>query len=109
MYLIRLLKQHIERVFTFLRRETLADLARSLPWGRQTTQEAGPTPSITTNRKRRESSADSGIKSLSSKSRRDSHHTAISDFRTEVVTFSYITVKQISRIFFLGGKALAKA
>lgn len=67
------------------RRETLADLARSLPWGRQTTQDTGPTPSITTNRKRRESSADSGIKSLGSKSRRDSsHHTAISDFRSEV-------------------------
>lgn len=68
------------------RRETLADLARSLPWGRQTTQESGPTPNITTHRKRRESSADSGIKSSSSKSRRDSHHTAISDFRTEVFT-----------------------
>lgn len=66
------------------RRETLADLARSLPWGRQTTQDQGPTPSITTTRKRRESSADSGIKSLGSKSRRDSHHTAISDFRSEV-------------------------
>lgn len=66
------------------RRETLADLARSLPWGRQTTQDSGPTPSITTNRKRRESSADSGIKSIGSKSRRDSHHTAISDFRSEV-------------------------
>lgn len=66
------------------RRETLADLARSLPWGRQTTAEAGPTPSITTSRKRRESSADSGIRSMGSKSRRDSHHTAISDFRSEV-------------------------
>ncbi|KYB27764.1 hypothetical protein TcasGA2_TC007720 [Tribolium castaneum] len=66
------------------RRETLADLARSLPWGRQSTTEAGPTPSITTARKRRESSADSGIRSMGSKSRRDSHHTAISDFRSEV-------------------------
>ncbi|XP_031339653.1 serine/arginine repetitive matrix protein 1-like [Photinus pyralis] len=65
------------------RRETLADLARSLPWGRQTTTETGPTPSIST-RKRRESSADSGIKSIGSKSRRDSHQTAISDFRSEV-------------------------
>ncbi|XP_018327359.1 uncharacterized protein LOC108738444 [Agrilus planipennis] len=67
------------------RRETLADLARSLPWGRQstTTETAGPTPSIST-RKRRESSADSGIKSLGSKFRRDSHTTAISDFRSEV-------------------------
>ncbi|KAJ3658730.1 hypothetical protein Zmor_010454 [Zophobas morio] len=66
------------------RRETLADLARSLPWGRQSTTEAGPTPSISTSRKRRESSADSGIRSMGSKSRRDSHHTAISDFRSEV-------------------------
>ncbi|XP_072392456.1 uncharacterized protein [Diabrotica undecimpunctata] len=66
------------------RRETLADLARSLPWGRQTTQESGPTPCISTQRKRRESSADSGIRSMGSKSRRDSHYTAISDFRTEV-------------------------
>lgn len=30
------------------RRETLADLARSLPWGRQSTTETGPTPSICT-------------------------------------------------------------
>ncbi|XP_018576857.1 uncharacterized protein LOC108915334 [Anoplophora glabripennis] len=66
------------------RRETLADLARSLPWGRQSATESGPTPSITTHRKRRESSADSGIRSMGSKSRRDSHHTAISDFKTEV-------------------------
>ncbi|XP_060531510.1 uncharacterized protein LOC132705096 [Cylas formicarius] len=65
------------------RRETLADLARSLPWGRQSTTESGPTPSICT-KKRRESSADSGIRSMGSKSRRDSHHTAISDFKTEV-------------------------
>ncbi|XP_030767315.1 uncharacterized protein LOC115891057 isoform X1 [Sitophilus oryzae] len=35
-------------------------------------------------RKRRESSADSGIRSMGSKSRRDSHHTAISDFKSEV-------------------------
>lgn len=32
------------------RRETLADLARSLPWGRQSGTETGPTPSITTHR-----------------------------------------------------------
>lgn len=73
-------KQHKQ----LCRRETLADLARSLPWGRQTTTESGPTPSITTHRKRRESSADSGIRSMGSKSRRDSHYTALSDFRTEV-------------------------
>ncbi|XP_066245501.1 uncharacterized protein rsh isoform X1 [Euwallacea similis] len=112
------------------RRETLADLARSLPWGRQTTTdtEKGPTPSICTKlgifvqvprvtrstntfsspirsrthygfnsfiyrptrnmtiklRKRRESSADSGIKSIGSKSRRDSHHSAISELKAEV-------------------------
>ncbi|XP_019872492.2 uncharacterized protein LOC109600755 isoform X4 [Aethina tumida] len=66
------------------RRETLADLARSLPWGRQTTTEQGPTPSITTTRKRRESSADSGIRSMGSKSRRDSATNALSDFRSEV-------------------------
>ncbi|XP_066145389.1 uncharacterized protein rsh isoform X2 [Euwallacea fornicatus] len=67
------------------RRETLADLARSLPWGRQTTAdtEKGPTPSICT-KKRRESSADSGIKSIGSKSRRDSHHSAISELKAEV-------------------------
>lgn len=40
------------------RRETLADLAKSLPWGRSETT-----------RKRRESSVDSGVKSVSSKSR----------------------------------------
>nr|CAI5867086.1 unnamed protein product [Callosobruchus analis] len=66
------------------RRETLADLARSLPWGRQTGTETGPTPSISTQRKRRESSADSGIRSMGSKSRRDSHHTTISDLKSEV-------------------------
>lgn len=67
------------------RRETLADLARSLPWGRQSTTDAsGPPTTVSSMRKRRESSADSGIKSISSKSRRDSHTTAISDFRSEV-------------------------
>lgn len=51
------------------RRETLADLARSLPWGRNNNENNSNTgPSL---KKRRESSADSGIKSM--KSRRDSH------------------------------------
>lgn len=51
------------------RRETLADLARSLPWGRNNNENNSSTgPSL---KKRRESSADSGIKSM--KSRRDSH------------------------------------
>jgi hypothetical protein len=54
------------------RRETLADLARSLPWHRisndQYTSPQGHAPPL---RKRRESSADSGIKSM--RSRRDSH------------------------------------
>lgn len=67
------------------RRETLADLARSLPWGRQQSTDQPGTPSVLASiRKRRESSADSGIKSTSSKSGRDSHTTAISDFRSEV-------------------------
>ncbi|XP_063696764.1 uncharacterized protein LOC134827846 [Culicoides brevitarsis] len=50
------------------RRETLADLARSLPWGRNNNENNNTGPSL---KKRRESSADSGIKSM--KSRRDSH------------------------------------
>lgn len=54
------------------RRETLADLARSLPWARH---EPAPTP------RRRESSADSGIKSMASK-RRDSKATS-QDARTD--------------------------
>ncbi|KAL0878921.1 hypothetical protein ABMA27_003918 [Loxostege sticticalis] len=53
------------------RRETLADLARSLPWARHE-----PPP-----RRRRDSSADSGIKSMASK-RRDSK-AAPQDFRSE--------------------------
>lgn len=56
------------------RRETLADLARSLPWSKQTTDTGTDncaTYTTTTARKRRESSADSGIKSM--RSRRDSH------------------------------------
>ncbi|XP_017871457.1 uncharacterized protein LOC6585339 isoform X3 [Drosophila mojavensis] len=64
------------------RRETLADLARSLPW-RTSTTDAGTggassgsnightTTSYVTPRKRRESSADSGIRSM--RSRRDSN------------------------------------
>lgn len=55
------------------RRETLADLARSLPWHRISNDQypsppSGHPPPL---RKRRESSADSGIKSM--RSRRDSH------------------------------------
>ncbi|KAJ8720302.1 hypothetical protein PYW07_012345 [Mythimna separata] len=53
------------------RRETLADLARSLPWARHE-----PPP-----RRRRDSSADSGIKSMASK-RRDSK-AAPQDFRAD--------------------------
>lgn len=81
------------------RRETLADLARSLPWSRTTTTTAntstenngtacqhnhashgghGRAPSL---RKRRESSADSGIKSM--RSRRESH---TSEFHRNVST-----------------------
>ena len=57
------------------RRETLADLARVLPWGRANTEistqcTSGP-PRNPPLRKRRESSADSGIKSM--RSRRESH------------------------------------
>lgn len=50
------------------RRETLADLARSLPWTRSNTD---TTHCQYHQRKRRESSADSGIKSM--RSRRESH------------------------------------
>ncbi|KAF7996771.1 hypothetical protein HCN44_002417 [Aphidius gifuensis] len=73
------------------RRETLADIAKSLPWSRQQTTTATSTPTTeinstttTTNnnsRKRRESSIDSGIKSqVSNKSRRDS---TISEFKND--------------------------
>lgn len=51
------------------RRETLADLAKSLPWGKTTNTEISSGGG--SGRKRRESSVDSGIKSTSSK-RRDS-------------------------------------
>ncbi|XP_058792517.1 uncharacterized protein LOC131664988 isoform X2 [Phymastichus coffea] len=62
------------------RRETLADIAKSLPWSRQTTTEGHVNP-----RKRRESSVDSGIRSsVSNKSRRDS---AISDFKSDLARF----------------------
>ncbi|CAH2041333.1 unnamed protein product, partial [Iphiclides podalirius] len=57
------------------RRETLADLARSLPWARHE-----PPP-----RRRRDSSADSGIKSMASK-RRDSK-AAPQDFRADFPTW----------------------
>ncbi|XP_053951707.1 uncharacterized protein LOC128859051 isoform X2 [Anastrepha ludens] len=56
------------------RRETLADLARSLPWRTSTTDAstgAGSTTTYIMPRKRRESSADSGIRSM--RSRRDSN------------------------------------
>lgn len=46
-----------------VRRETLADLAKSLPW-----------PRSDTNRKRRESSVDSGVKSSSSRSHQDGQY-----------------------------------
>ncbi|XP_037039105.1 uncharacterized protein LOC119076446 isoform X4 [Bradysia coprophila] len=66
------------------RRETLADLARSLPWGRTTADNSQYNNNTTIQasshapplRKRRESSADSGIKSM--RSRRESHQ---SDFQ----------------------------
>ncbi|XP_020294253.1 uncharacterized protein LOC109859929 isoform X2 [Pseudomyrmex gracilis] len=61
------------------RRETLADIAKSLPWPRQATTDASHLASL---RKRRESSVDSGIRSqLSTKSRRES---AISDFKNDI-------------------------
>lgn len=53
------------------RRETLADLARSLPWHRISNDQYVPQGHAPPLRKRRESSCDSGIKSM--RSRRDSH------------------------------------
>lgn len=53
------------------RRETLADLARSLPWHKISNDQYTPQGHAPPLRKRRESSADSGIKSM--RSRRDSH------------------------------------
>lgn len=65
------------------RRETLADLARSLPWHRISNDQYSSTTTVHAPplRKRRESSADSGIKSM--RSRRDSH---TSDVTTKVWT-----------------------
>lgn len=60
------------------RRETLADIAKSLPWAKANTD----VPSAAM-KKRRESSADSGLKSVS-KSRQDSHTSAILDFRSDL-------------------------
>nr|XP_029736098.1 uncharacterized protein LOC109401955 [Aedes albopictus] len=68
------------------RRETLADLARSLPWSKANTVDSynntnsnntsGHAPPL---RKRRESSADSGVKSMSG--RKDSYVADFRDFR----------------------------
>ncbi|XP_046430449.1 uncharacterized protein rsh isoform X1 [Neodiprion pinetum] len=64
------------------RRETLADIAKSMPWPRQQTTDASHMTSL---RSRRESSVDSGIRSqVSYKSRRDS---TISDFKNELARF----------------------
>ncbi|XP_033611251.1 uncharacterized protein LOC111874180 isoform X2 [Cryptotermes secundus] len=62
------------------RRETLADIAKSLPWGRSSTTDSSTVAAL---RKRRESSADPSIKLA--KTRRDS--TAISDFRSDLARF----------------------
>ncbi|XP_026675723.1 uncharacterized protein PB18E9.04c [Diaphorina citri] len=62
------------------RRETLADIAKSLPWAKANTD----VPGSAAMKKRRESSADSGVKSSSSKSRQDSHTSAILDFRSDL-------------------------
>lgn len=60
------------------RRETLADIAKSLPWRQNTTDSSH----LANMRKRRESSVDSGIRSqVSTKSRRDS---AISEFKNDI-------------------------
>ncbi|GFG35584.1 hypothetical protein Cfor_02824, partial [Coptotermes formosanus] len=59
------------------RRETLADIAKSLSWGRSSTTDSSTVAAL---RKRRESSADSSIKHP--KSRRDS--TAMSNFRSDL-------------------------
>ncbi|CAD1475820.1 unnamed protein product, partial [Heterotrigona itama] len=61
------------------RRETLADIAKSLPWSRQTTTDASHLERL---RKRRESSVDSGIRSqASTKSRKDS---TISELKNDI-------------------------
>lgn len=54
------------------RRETLADIARNLPWGRS---DNNPMPDPVVQQKRRESSVDSGIRSLRSR-----HETQVTDF-----------------------------
>jgi len=59
------------------RRETLADIAKSLSWGRSSTTDSSTVAAL---RKRRESSADSGAKHP--KSRRDS--TVVSNFRSDL-------------------------
>lgn len=62
------------------RRETLADIAKSLPWAKANSD----VPGSAAMKKRRESSADSGVKTASSKSRQDSHTSAILDFRSDL-------------------------
>lgn len=57
------------------RRETLADLARSLPWHRISNDQYTPQGHAPPLQKRRESSCDSGIKSM--RSRRDSHNSEL--------------------------------
>jgi len=69
------------------RRETLADLARSLPWGRST--DSSSTSASTKIRKRRESTIDSS-KSVSSRSRRGSASGSASgapDLRSDIARF----------------------
>ncbi|KAJ8687813.1 hypothetical protein QAD02_023607, partial [Eretmocerus hayati] len=64
------------------RRETLADIAKSLPWSRSQTTSSDASQPGSVRGTRRESSVDSGIKSQSSaKSRRDS---AISEFKNDL-------------------------
>ena len=61
------------------RRETFADITKSLLWSRQTTTDSSHLAAL---RKRRENSVDSGIRSqMSTKSRRGS---AISDFKSDI-------------------------
>ncbi|KAK1126655.1 hypothetical protein K0M31_004281 [Melipona bicolor] len=68
-----------ERGNKLYRRETLADIAKSLPWSRQTTTDASHLERL---RKRRESSVDSGIRSqASTKSRKDS---TISELKNDI-------------------------
>ncbi|XP_014613053.1 PREDICTED: uncharacterized protein LOC106791710 isoform X1 [Polistes canadensis] len=70
------------RASKLYRRETLADIAKSLPWPRQATSDASHLASL---RKKRENSEDSGIRSqASTKSRKDS---TISDFKSDLAKF----------------------